>query len=68
MLKNEDSKYVHKFLIYDKVTMDEGDNTIINCVRKAKEMFVGTPDEIKVKCVMDASGMYIPLPTKYRDE
>lgn len=58
-IKGTDSTYRQKFLCYDKITLEEGDHVIQDCIREAKESYKGIVEEVRVRTNMqwyDANG------------
>jgi len=53
ILKNEESTYRQKFLVYEAYTFQFDDPIINDCVNQAKMMFKGDPEEIKVKASLE---------------
>lgn len=48
-IKGEDSTYKQKFLVYEKVTLDDQDPSIRECIEEAKKHYQGDIEEIKLR-------------------
>jgi|HubBroStandDraft_2_1064218.scaffolds.fasta_scaffold128049_1 hypothetical protein len=51
-MKDDERKLTKDFLIYEKITFDQSDPTIIKCMQEVREEFKGDPTDIKVKGTM----------------
>lgn len=51
-IKGSDSTYRQKFLCYDKITLEESNHVIGDCIREAKESYKGDIDEVKIRTSM----------------
>jgi len=52
ILKDSESTYKHKFLCYEKYTMDAKDPYIAECVGIAQNICKFTPDSVVLKVTM----------------
>ena len=48
-LKDDERKYIEKFLIYDSFSVNQDDPIIKACINNAKAQFKSIPSEIKIK-------------------
>lgn len=53
ILKDADRTLRYKFLIYEKITVNEEDPVILTCIDNAKLSFQGQPESIQVKIHME---------------
>ena len=51
-IKGDDRTYKQKFLIYDPITLSDSDPTIQKCLQEALSAAKITPDDIKIRTVM----------------
>lgn len=51
-MKDDERKLIKDFLIYEPVTLKDGDPIITRCVKEVREEFVGEPEDIIVKAKM----------------
>ena len=49
ILKDSDSTYRQKFLIYEQYSMSDDDPVIRMCIEEAKKNFEGEPESIQIK-------------------
>ena len=49
VLKDEEKRMTHKFLIYEDLSVSYQDDTIRKCINEAKKSFDGQPDSIVIK-------------------
>lgn len=52
IIKNEESRFRHKFLCYNDYVLKTSDPYVQQCVEEAKRLFKGEPEEIQVKVSM----------------
>jgi len=52
-IKDDEKRLNKKFPSYEKITVDEDDPVIKECIRETLENFDGTPDSIKVTITME---------------
>lgn len=53
ILKGEERSYRQKFLVYDRVTVDPDDHTILKCIAESALSFQGEPDSITVQISLE---------------
>jgi len=52
VLKGEDKTYKQKFLSYEPVKVSSDDPEIDRCIKEAEKNFVGDPEEIQVRILL----------------
>lgn len=52
VIKDSERRQSQKFLIYEKVTMDQHDPVIDKCLDEAIKNFNGEPEDIKLNAMM----------------
>lgn len=53
IIKGEDKKLSHDFLVYDDMTLSYDDVALQNCITETKKEFNGTIESIKIKISME---------------
>lgn len=53
IIKGEDKKLSHDFLVYDDMTLSHDDVALKNCITETKKEFNGTIESIKIKISME---------------
>ncbi len=53
IIKGEDSKYVHDFVVYDNVVLSQDDPVIKEHVKKALDSARIIPERVQVKTTME---------------